>query len=349
MKKEFILALTLFIAPFFMSCSDNETTSNEQDQEALDASIRDSLRTQGLILALCRVETSDDGTLNYLPRIGTAIEPATPTVYYHICKDLESARATFRNLLFPLDYDEEKLLEIDEVRQGNIHLKFSESTTPGELARITVDCTNLKDVLTEIVFVTQERWPANDKGSPFNLLSIWRNNNDNRVYVCVRIYQSSDGILLSFNGPHEEEKFDEYTYYQGEFSLYKNTASAEAIECLSNLLRDSHDLFTDMFNIMNARVKDPHWMWKSLYNGVWQRFDHNYTYTHGLYWLFHNCYYVDLYKSSINHPKVGKYGFYKEKMHYEHEETPKRESASHEIRFKADFNMDGWTCIYKGT
>lgn len=348
MNKRFLLAMAGVMALTFFSCSKDNDELTTEEQEALDASINESLKTQAIMKALCRVDTLDNGKLSYTPRIGKAIESTTPTVYYSIGYDLEYSRQTFESIVSPVNSDWGQRLSLDEVRQGNIHLKFSESNKPGELARITVDCPDLRDVLTEIVFVTEERWPTNDQASPFNYLSIWRYGG--RIYVCVRTATSESGSMLTFDGGWKDDWFTTYTHWQGEFYLFENTASARAIQNLAYALRNHNDLFTDMFNAMNERVQNPHWLWGSLYNGVWQRFDHDYTYKHGL-WCAYNCYYVHLKKSSINRNayQVGKYNYSDETLYYEHKDTPKRDSPSYEILFDPGFNKNGWECIYKGT
>lgn len=344
MKKSIILVIVGALALTLSSCSnDNETATSEQEQEALDASIRESLKTRGIMNALCQIDTLDNGKLSYTPRIGKALESATPTVYYTIGYDLEDARQTFNGIIVALNEDKEKELDVDEVRQGNIHLKFSESNTPGELARITVDCPDLKDVLTEIVFITEERWPANDGASSFNLLSIWRYQN--RIYVCVRDAHAQEGIMLTFDGGWSEDWFKKYSYWQGEFYLWEHTASSEAIKCVSHLLRYSNPNYKKMLDTMQERVSNPSQNWEGFYLGYIYLFDHEYTYDHGL-WNFFNCYYVDIKRSSIN--EHGKYNYSEWTSHSEHDNTPRRTSPSHEIRFNPGFNMSGWECIYKG-
>jgi len=344
MKKSIILVIVGALALTLSSCSnDNETATEEQEQEALDASIRESLKTRGIMKALCQIDTLDNGKLSYTPRIGKALESATPTVYYTIGYDLEDARQTFNGIIVALNEDEEKDLNVDEVRQGNIHLKFSESNTPGEVARITVDCPDLKDVLTEIVFITEERWPANDGASPFNLLSIWRYQN--RIYVCVRDATSDEGIMLTFDGGWSEDWFKKYSFWQGEFYLWEHTASSEAIKNLSHLLLYKNNFYKTMLDKMKERVSNPSRIWEDAYSGLTMYFDHDYTYDHGL-WLFFNCYYVDLHKSVINNRY--KYDFSEWTVHFEHDIQPYRGRPSHEIRFNPGFNMSGWECIYKG-
>ena len=340
MNKSLVFAMAGAMALALSSCSnDNETTTEEQEQEALDASIRESLKTRGIMEALCQIDTLDNGKLSYTPRIGKVIESATPTVYYTIGYDLEYAQQTFQSIISPLNTNGEK----HEVRQGNIHLKFSESTTPGELARISVDCPDLKDVLTEIVFITEERWPANDETSPFNLLSIWRY--ENRTYVCVRDSRSSEGVMLTFDGGWSNDWFRKYDHWQGQFYLWENTASSYAIQGLAYLLRYSPDHYKKMLDKMYELASNSSRVWGSLYNGTLQRFDHDYSYTNGIWWGY-NCYYVDLHKSSIN--RNGKYTFSDETIHFEHKETPQRDLPSHEIRFTPGFNKSGWECISKG-
>ena len=350
MNKGIIISMAVIIALSFFSCNNDDTTEKEQD--AQEAAIRASLKTQGIMKALCQIDTLYSGKLNYTPRIGKVIESATPTVYYTIGYDLADARQTFQRIISPLNTNEEEPLELDEIWQGNIHLKFSESNTPGEIARITVDCQDLKDVLTEIVFIPEERWPTNDYASPFNLGSIWKYKN--RIYVCVCDARCNVGYMLTFDGDwnkeNEKELFEEYDHWQGQFYLWKYPASSEAFYYLWHLLCYKNNLYKSMLDNMKELVENPNPLWESLYNDAgWYVFDNDYSYTHGLWWAY-NCYYVDLNKSIIiKSPFDGSYLYTKNTKHYEHKETPQRSLPSHEFQFGPGTPKDGWVNIYKGT
>ena len=342
MKKVVFWAMTMFIAPLFISCGEKNDTTEEQEQEAKEASIRESLKTQGIMNALCQVDTLENGSLNYTPRLGKAIEPSTPTVYYTIGYDLNHARNMFRGIISSLNFSEGSLQEVDEIRQGNIHLTFDKATGAGEIARINVDCPELKNVLTEIVFVTEERWPTNDKASPFNLLDIAKHNG--LFYVCVRKADSQNGTMLTLEGGCGQDWFTKYDHWQGKFWLYTNTASSTAFDNLVNLMNNQPNLYKDMCAAMkDAGGPD---VWERLFNGDQYWFDRDYSYKHGL-WCAYNCYYVDLRKTHIW--KSGS-TFYTNHYthHFEHKETPVRNTASSQVGFSLDFNKSDWECIYEG-
>lgn len=342
MKKTIILILAGITVLSFSCCSNDDTT--EKEQEAQEAAIRESLKTQGIMNALCEIDSIENGTLTYTPRIGVALEPSTPTIFYTIGYDLTYARSTFQSIISSLNFSEEDNMRINEIRQEDIHLTFSESTASGEIARIKVDCPKLKNVLTEIVFIPEERWPTNDNASPFNLLSIWKY--DGLFYVCVKKAESESGIMLNLDGVPGREEFKEDTYWQGSFSLYKPTASAEAFDCLVYLMNNRPNAYSKMVDKMIEA--GGHKMWKDIIGGSRDAtFARGFRAKSGL-WCFHYCWYVDLDVTDIRGYGSSHYTIHRT-IHYEHKETPYYQRANSEIRFNTWFNKYGWECIYKGT
>jgi len=353
MKKTLSIALSALMAITIISCEkENEKNLQQKEQEARSAAILDSLKTRGILNALCRIDTLDNGEIDYAPRIGTALEPSTPTIFYSIAYDLDYARSVFCGIISSLNTNSRENLSVDEIRQGNIHLTFSESNESGEIAKIAVDCPDLKDDLTEIVFVKEERWPDNNTYSPFNLLSIWKY--ENRYYVCVKKADSGEGIMLSFDQGNgwATENFDEYTYYQGKFSLYKYTASSEAFYNWAYLMTYKADEYNRMLNNLGERGSNK---WRDMFrNGGEITFNRDYEVTHGLWWIIHSCYYVTLNKTTVYcHKDKGGWQFGSSDYYdyYEHTVAPVNAEPSTEIRFSpvqgGQFNYTGWECIYK--
>lgn len=351
MRKRILMTMVGAIVLTFLGCSgDNDNVATvDEEQEAMEARIRDELKTEGIMKELCQIDTLDNGKLSYTPRIGKALESATPTVYYTIGYDLEFARQTFNGIIAALNEDKEKNLDVDDVRQGNIHLTFSQSTASGEIARIAVDCPDLKDVLTEIVFVTKDRWPENVGHSPFKMLDIYKYKNN--YYVCVRTSESASGIMLSLDiniSEEDKDKFEKYDYWQGKFWLLKNPAKAEAYTHLIYIMKN----FPRDYELMLARMDaagGPK-IWSQLFNTkAYIIFDSNYSYTHGL-WCFYNCYYIDLNIIMIHKFAEGKWEMTFHCSHYEHKQAPNRSISSKQFNFDSNFTKSSeWECIYKGT
>lgn len=358
-----LFILTVFFA-FTVGCSNADEEDNSGVDEVQEAAIREELKTRGLMKELCKIDSLEDGTLKYTPCIGVAIESSRPTVYYTTANTMKEARQIFQGIISPVYVGQEEIPEVNEVRQGNIHLTFSESAESGETAIIIVDCPELNNVLTEIVFIPEEKWPTNDFASPFTLLSGWRNKRDGRIFVCVETPQRENGIMLTFdakegqdlskeiNDGYYQDWFKKYDHWQGQFFLWKNTASDKALDALAKVLTYNRDKYKNLLDRMDSiGVKSG--LWKKLYNlesgSTAYSFLGKYTYTTGL-WRFYHCYYIDTKVRTIRRKNDG-YDLDTHYEHFDHDCTPIVYNPSYSFEFNFHYKVDNdeWARFFKGT
>lgn len=331
MKKYMLFFALVSLLTFAVSCNKGNNSGVNEEEEA---ALIDALKAKNLLSSLCQIETLEDGTVKYTPLIGQAIESSKPTTYYTVAETEADARQIFYGIIAVMIDVPDSSIEVNEVKQGDVHLKFQGKVSGPETAVITVDCPELKDVLTEIVFLPSASWPTNAGSTPFKYLSVWKY--EGRTYVCVKTSENGNGIMLTFDGGWGEEMFTKYSYWQGEFSLWTNTADATTFDYLAEAIKNQGTQYTRMLSNMGDK-------------GLWEEillrtvtFDNNYSYDHGLWWA-HYCYYVTINRTSIFNGAVNHFSNY-----YEHKNPPTRTNPSSQISFDSNFNTSGWECIYKG-
>ena len=332
MKKYMLFFALVSLLTFAVSCNKGNNSGVNEEEEA---ALIDALKAKNLLSSLCRIETLEDGTVKYTPLIGQAIESSKPTTYYTVAETEADARQIFYGIIAVMIDVPDNSFEVNEVKQGDVHLKFQGKGSGPETAVITVDCPKLKNVLTEIVFLPSASWPTNAGSTPFKLLSVWKYQG--LKYVCVRTSENGTGIMLTFDGGWGEEWFKKYSYWQGEFYLWTNTAQAEAFDCWAWAIYNKGTEYMQMLKKMGAD------------KGLWEKallesvsFDNNYSYDHGIWWAY-ACYYVTIKRTSIFAGAVNHYS-----NDFEHKQTPTRTNPSSQITFDSNFDTSGWECIYKG-
>jgi hypothetical protein len=353
-KNVSLWSLLVFATVFVLTaCSDDDYSTNNEDGayasiEKSEEQILDTLCYKSLISQLCEVKELPDGRVSYTPHYGEALHVATPTIYYVGIDTLTQARCTWQGVTSAVRDSASAQTRINEVSVLNMHLSYSEGDNENELARIDVDCPELANVLTSIVFIPIDRWPSNDQGSPFGFLSVWQEEKTHYYYLCVRKSVGGEGILLTFDGGYTTDWLSEYPKWQGRFYLWGNTASTDAIESLSYCMH-----FTPTkFNAAITKLKEEAPASKTcsilsdLQRDIYSHtFDHSYGYYHYL-WKFYNCYYVSILRSCLQ--KDGKCSTWSNS--FRRDNTPTRETPSHSIKFNSDYsNKTGWNSIFKGS
>ena len=347
------LLVYAFAAVFVLTaCSDDDNSTKDEDGtsasiEKSEEEILDSLRYKLLIDQLCDVKELPDGRVSYTSHYGEALHVATPTVYYIGIDTLPQARGTWQSIASAVRDSASTQTQINEVSVLNMHLSYSEGDNENELARIDVECPELADVLTSIVFIPMERWPSNDKGSPFGFLSVWREPRTNYYYLCVSKSQGHKGIMLTFDGGYKEDWFRKYDYWQGQFFLWYNTAGTDVIEALSDCMCFYRTRFDAAMKKLNedAPTSKTCSILSDLQRDIYSHeFDHSYTYHHYM-WKFHFCYYVQILRSSLKNDGTCSYRW----PSYKRESTPNRETPSYAIYFNSNYDNREWNCIHKGS
>jgi hypothetical protein len=343
------------------ACSDddNHTQNDISDSTERYEKLRlDSLRYELLLRQLCDVENLYNATIAYTPRYGEALHAATPTIYYVGVDTLPQARGTWQCITSAVRDSASATAQINEVSILNMHLSYTEGGAGDELARIDVECPELANVLTSIVFIPAKRWSSNDEDSPFGFLSVWKEDSTGFYYLCVQKAQGCNGILLSFDTKIKDAKIkweteEMYSPKQGNFFLYKNTARGDAFAALANCVNFNSTEYDKAVNKLRGRGSMT-LSWLALLSNSW-------IYSSFSSLIFANDYLRLEYSSSggyyyavVNYSRLkkqnGRIICDNYQKTFKECETPDHELPSRAIYFKPDFNNEeGWTCIYKGS
>ena len=271
----------------FYSCNDNDISVIKSQEELYEDSLKmyeEELCCNQLLSNLCNVDTLADGSISYVSRHGEVLEKTTPTIYYIGVNSLEEAKQYFKRsiALAPKEENLEEYRNSYKETYGDYSIEFSETASTTELARVKVDCPELKDIITEIVFIPCSLWPVNDVSSPFQYASVWMDepvpgSYDMTFYICVRpCGYGQKGIMLTFDRGWGSISYDKCTYYQGKFSLYSNCASLAALNGFYDMINEfptNKKFKSAIDNIRNKGIEwcaldDPialEWVWKGKY------------------------------------------------------------------------------------
>ena len=353
--------LVMAMSAMLTACSSDDDNNNgtQEEDPAEVAKVQEKMQADQMMQALCKYDST---TATYTPRIGEAIKAPTPTIYYAIANSVEQARSRYEGIVAFLrteTTDGTKTAAPDEtseplptdVTRGDIHVSFAASSADGETARITVDCPRLKNVLTAIVFIPETAWPTNDTPAPFNHLSCWREKSTGRIYVCVQDCRGGNGIMLTFDGGWGEDWFRNYSYWQGEFYLWCNTASYDAFRSLSDAWKYNPNRLKSMSDALRKAYpntttsKYMRWFATSDVD-IWNTdYDYSYSYDHHLWWA-HYCYDVTINRLCFYYKS---HNIYTWSSSYTHKSTPERKNPSHDFTFDRSYNRkdSDWEAIYR--
>ena len=251
MRKLIYIIFCLCILTISHSCNDNQMdeikTPEELYEDSLDLRMEQMDRAQ-LLNNLCEIDTSTTNSISYIPRHGKVLNETTPTVRYIGVESLEEAKNYFKmSIALPPQEDADNWRFTDFVEIADCRLEFTESQTSDEIARLAIDCPELKNVMTELVFIPRSLWPENDASSPFQYGSVWMKDNgfiwNKIVYICVRpCGYGQKGIMLTFDSGWGSILYNE-CILQGVFNLYSNCASYDAINAFTSFVNDSPNKF----------------------------------------------------------------------------------------------------------
>lgn len=248
----FVLLLLMSSAFSLCSCNDEESNMNGNTEPSENGDIKtgsshmvlpnsvvnEDLK-QILLSNLCYVDTINDSTFKYSHRYGHRDEADSTLMYLKSNYDGD-ALSFFKSIL---PAGEEKNLIVNGSNmtysipnEGSITYSYEGSNDVE--ARIYVDFPEIPDI-KEIIYIPKDLWPYNDDSSPFKIGSIWKNVDNNRVYVCVKEFcgDYDKGIMMTFDGGWKDD------YYDG-FNMYTECATKRAWEKLSDL----HTSYPSKFN-----------------------------------------------------------------------------------------------------
>lgn len=343
-----------------ISCSGDDGPVEVVNDDHYDLMERNLGIKNFIIEDLCIVNKSELGVVSYEPRRGKAIDSTTPTIYYVPVDSDDEPLQIYNSIASVCNTD--TLNPKDPERDITIldsRIAFTDGdTSAGEKGRISVDIPELKNVLTEIVFIPRERWPYNDYSTPFNHLSLWRHKIAKWYFICVRPSSGCKGIMLTFDGGWMEHMINEKLHYRNgvPFYLYYNTAPKEAFDCLVTSLNDKPDRSKKLLNKIKEKIlsQNPNHSIKALrdliehesihmseYRGYW--FDLSYSANYKLCGVY-NCWRTHIYRVAIKYIN-GKYFTESIDSYYKHEETPYQDTPSWAFYFDSNMNTDDYEPI----
>lgn len=247
----YIFALLLIISSAFSlySCDEEESNRSNYVEDNIpiktgssnfvlpDSVINEELK-QMLLSNLCYVDTINDSTFKYSHRYGHRDEADTTLMYMKSNYDGD-ALSFFKSLL-PAGEEKKLIVNGNNMtysipNEGSITYSY-EGNSDIE-ARIYVDFPEIPDI-KEIIYIPADLWPYNDVSTPFRLGSIWKNADNNRVYVCVKEFSGDHdkGIMMTFSGGWKD-------YYYDGFNMYTECATQRAWEKLSDLYTSYNSKF----------------------------------------------------------------------------------------------------------
>ena len=344
-----ILAMAMGLTLTACSSDDDDNNGTQEENAAEVARIQEQMQADLMMKALCEYDST---TATYTSRIGEAINAPTPTIYYAIANTVEQARSRYEDIVSFLrteTSESTKTADPDvaseplptDVTRGDIHVSFAASSADGEVARINVDCPRLANVLTAIVFIPETAWPENaDVVNPFNYLSCWREKSTGRIYICVQECKGGKGIMFTLDGGWEEDWFRQYDHWQGQFYLWKNTASYDAFRGLSDAWKYSRDKLNFMNNALQrsypntTTAKYMRWFVTSDVD-IWNTdYDYEVSYDHHVWWAY-NCWDVTIKRLCFYY---GSHNIYTWSSSYTHKEVPSKRNPSHSFDFDRGYD-----------
>ncbi len=332
------------------SCSGDDGPVEVADDDHYDLMERNLGIKNFIIEDLCIVNKSELGTVSYEPRRGKAIEPTTPTIYYVPVDSDDEPLQIYNSIVSICNTD--TLNPKDPERDITIldsRIAFSDGdASGGEKGRISVDIPELRNVLTEIVFIPREKWPYNDYSTPFNHLSVWYQESTKRYYICVRPSSGCKGIMLTFDGGWSVVEINKKLHYLDDrpFSLYYNTAPKEAIDCLATSFNEKPDRCKKIVDRLKGNDDCP-WIVNLLTamerNGGTYKFDTGYSAKYKLCGVY-NCWRTHIYRVALKY-KDGKFVTESVYDYYKHSDRPRKSLASSAFYFESNMSTNGFKPI----
>ena len=248
MKQTFwsLLMLTALTMTACSSDDDNDNGGTQEPDPAEQAQLLEEMQAEALYNQLC-MRDSTKGADVYVSSIGKALYTVTPTIYYTIANSIEEARDRYQTIVAVASNDSIITSPMpDDVKRGDVHVSFAASSAQGEVARITVDCPRLSNIVTSIIFLTKEAWPENDTGSPFRFLSLWQYLPNGNYYLTVRDSNGGMGLMLTFDSGWTKQVFK--LPGDGELYLYKDLARLDCFIDLASCMSYYPDKFQKMMD-----------------------------------------------------------------------------------------------------
>ncbi len=272
MKMKYSLFAFLFfgacITVMFSGCSQNDDEDNDDAiEEDTDSLYTEELLASRIVDNLCTVD-STDGANVLVAKFGKALNMVTPTALSCSVKDQDAAYDYFYNTLLAIDDETSGFVSGDENysicnlgEYGTV--TYQKSDQPGELAVITIDMPELKDVVTTLTIVPTSAWPENAATSKFATGDVLCETVKGKKYywLCVREYNGGvAGVIMTVDyGWSTDYKSDHYKGY----TSYSGTAEIDAWNGLAAWWFDDQTDFKQeltALNNMKSKGQDFGWL-----------------------------------------------------------------------------------------
>lgn len=250
----FLILVFILMYPLIISCSDDDeiaTQNNEDDQKEMEY-----LSNYEMMLArLCEIDTISV-VPHYSLRLGEAFDKTRPDVYY-VGVESEDEALSYFYAIFRKDELENSigtLMKADKVDYGKYgYVSYEARDGKSEWAVVDINLQELKDVITQLVFIPNSKWPTNFY-SPYYPGDVLREGN--RFWLCVRDWGCGlDGILITWDWEKkfvtEEERSDHYHTY----TKVTGCASWDAWHALAHLYFNNPNEYNNMYDY----VKNASW------------------------------------------------------------------------------------------
>ena len=244
----------LMMSSMIVSCSDDkeDATSSEEEESAAE-----DLRNYEMMLAhLC-----DKDTLHVVPRytlrLGEVLDNAHPDVYYVGVESEKEARSYF-SIYFPkMDFTDNvgtqvEATKVDYGKFGSVSYEARDGKS--EWAVVNINLPELKDVITQLVFIPTAKWPTNDY-SPYTPGDVLQEGNTGRLWLCVKNWNCGfDGIVISWD-ESQVTKTDRSDYFKSYIKVTNGgskVATREAWDALAHFYYADPTRFDQMYDEINA-------------------------------------------------------------------------------------------------
>ena len=249
------LAAIAFLMMYSMivSCSDdNENTTPSEEEETAS----ENLRNYEMMLAhLCEKDTLQV-VPHYTPLLGEVLDETHPSVYYVGVESEEEAHSYF-TIYFPkMEFADSVGIQVDatKVDYGKYgSVSYEPRDGKSEWAVVNINLPELKDVITQLLFIPKAKWPTNDY-SPYYPGEVFREGNTSRLWLCVQDWACGhDGIMLSWDESQvtKTDRSDHYKSYTRVTNGAHKVASREGWNALAHLYYSDRDAFNKMHDNIN--------------------------------------------------------------------------------------------------
>lgn len=246
----------LLLSPIFIACSDdeNETPAIEKDEETAG----ENLRNYEMMLAHFCDKDTIQVIPHYTPRLGIVLDESHPDIYY-VGVESENEAYNYFTIYFPkMEFNDSIGTQVDATKVdygkfGTVSYKPSDGKS--EWAVVHIDIPELKDVISQLVFIPKAKWPTNAY-SPYYPGEVFREGTTSRLWLCVQAWESGhDGILLSWDDSqvNKTDRSDHYKSYKKVTNGTYNVATREAWNALAHLYYANRSEFENMYDYIDAQ------------------------------------------------------------------------------------------------